>query len=589
MNYCLEKGHMSLTHAPVKKRILRGLSFAIVCFLSTELLLAAPSRGGSGYASVYTDELDSGAQSTPCAAKCSPSAWGWKKVVVVGATTVGAVALTAVGALFGSRLIEGLQSKSSMGGALEFSDRTVRCQDIANGNVDFSFLPYDKTCELDRYYETFEQACLKFAPDQKGEICGVAFVKKGEQKAVKIASENLLAAMNKQLAAASLSGYQDYGLALPLDDLMKQQSSLESLEFMAGLIDAALKGSDRQMLFFQYKGRVFGVSDGGEFKRLLSDLGNGKITEPDEPLSPSTARPDIGPVAPSPSGDFRIDMTIDPNTPTNQVNAYKQAVKAWEKIIIGHEQINGHFTLALTVAPARLNQRYGNGWGGVMANAFVHGCHHLTSAAREGSIKTDEKKFIDLGFDQTGRVWVAGHEIGHLLIHQATSHDAWLVDKWRNHVQWDESYREGYCVTDHYFAEGMDGSGYDYFTGSKTIQYFNNFAEQKSWGKNFFQYGVPVRKDGHPAGRHIDSLASEGGIFGDPKAAYIEEYLLHMLEDIGYRVNWNAPRSLVSQAHRAYYYNRNTAEGSVFDTVLREPDWQPYVLRGAVHREWRGE
>ena len=32
MNYCLEKGHMSLTHAPVKKRILRGLSFAIVCF-----------------------------------------------------------------------------------------------------------------------------------------------------------------------------------------------------------------------------------------------------------------------------------------------------------------------------------------------------------------------------------------------------------------------------------------------------------------------------------------------------------------------------------------------------------------------------
>lgn len=591
MNHCLEKGHMSLTHAPVKKRILRGLSFAIVCFLSTELLLAAPSRRGVAYTGVYGGDAGSGQQSTPCAGKCSPSAWGWKKVVVAGATTVGAVALTALGALFGPQLIGGSQSKSSMDGALAFSNRTIRCQDIAKGNVDLTALSYGNTCALDQYHETFKQACLQFEPGEKGEICGLTFVKKGEQEAVKSAREDLLAAMNKQIAKGSLSGYQDYGLALQLDDLMQQESSLGSLEFMADLIDVFLKGSDSQMLFFQYKERVFGVSDGGEFKRLLSDLGNGSIKNPDEPLSPSTVRPDIDPVAPSPSGHFRFDMTTHPNTPANQVNAYKQAAEGWEKIITGHEKINGPFTLALTVAPARLNspETYGKGWGGVMANAFVHGCHHQTSAARDGSIKTDEEKFKDLGFDQTGRVWVAAHEIGHILIHQATSHGAWLLDEWRNPVQRDNSHQEGRCVTDHYFAKGADGSRYDYFTGPKTVQYFNNLAERKGWGKNFFQHGVPIRKDGHPAGEYIDPLASEGGIFGDPKAAYIEEYLLYMLEDIRYTVNWDALRSLVSQEHRAYYYNRHTAEGSMFDIVLKEPTWQSSIVRGVQHKKWRGE
>ena len=589
MNYCLEKGHMSLTHAPVKKKILRRLSFAIVCFLSTELLLAAPLRRGE-YATVYNCD-DAGQQSTHCAAKCSPSAWGWKKRVVVGAITVGTAALTAVCALFGPPLIGGLQSKSSMGGALQFSNHTIRCQDIAKGNVDFSFLPYGNTCALDQYHETLEQACLKFEPGDRGEICGLTFVKKGEQEAVKSDSEALLAAMNKQIAEGSLSGYQDYGLAISLDDLMKQESSFESLNFMAALIDIALKGSDSRMLFFQYKGRVFGVSDGEEFKHLLSDLGNGSIKNPNEPLSPSTVRPDIDPVAPSPSGHFSFDMTIHPNTPANQVNAYKQATEVWGKIITGHEKINRPFTLAFTLAPARLNspEKYGPGRGGLMANALVHGCHHQTSAARDGSIKTDEEKFQDLSFDQTGRVWVAAHEIGHKMIHQAVSHDAWELDEWRNPVQRDNSHQEGRCVTDHYFVKGADGSGYDYFIGPKTIQYFDNLAEQKGWGKNFFQHGVPIRKDGHPAGQYIDSLASEGGIFGNPKAPYIEEYLLYMLEDIGYTVNWNAPRSLVSQEHRAYHYNRHTDEGSVFDVVLREPTWQSSIVRGVQHQRWRGE
>jgi hypothetical protein len=437
-------------------------------------------------------------------------------------------------------------------------------------------------------------ACLKYGSGDEGQACGLSFVKEGEQEVAKIDSEFFLKAINQQIAERAVSGYQDYGLALPLDNLVQQEDT--SLELLTGLIDVALKGSDNQMLFFQYKGRVFGVSDSEEFKRLLSDLRNGSIKNPDEPLSPPTTRPDTDPVDPPTSGHFRFDMTIHANTPASQVEAYKKAAEGWEKIITGHEKINGSFSLKLTVAPERLNppETYDQGWGGVMANAFVHGCHHQTSAARDGSIKTDEEMFKNLGLDQTGRVWVAGHEIGHLLIHQAISHDAWWLDKWRNPRQWNDDYEEGYCVTDHYFRSGTDGTGYDYFIGPKTVAYFNALAERKGWSKDYFRNGVSIRKDGHPAGPHIDRLAPERGIFGDPKAAQIEEYLLYMLEDIGYTVNWNAPRSLVSQEHSAYYYNSHTSGTSHFDVVLTAPDfqntaWQGHVVRGAYHQNFRGK
>ncbi|MEH0002504.1 MAG: hypothetical protein V6Z78_02920 [Holosporaceae bacterium] len=106
---------------------------------------------------------------------------------------------------------------------MAFSSGKIQCQDIARGDVHFSALPSGNTCQLGTYESVLQEACLKYQSGGEGQACGLSFVKEGEQEVEKIDSEFFLTAMNQQIAARAVSGYQDYGLALPLDNLVQQE------------------------------------------------------------------------------------------------------------------------------------------------------------------------------------------------------------------------------------------------------------------------------------------------------------------------------------------------------------------------------
>ncbi|MEH0002305.1 MAG: hypothetical protein V6Z78_01855 [Holosporaceae bacterium] len=238
---------------------------------------------------------------------------------------------------------------------------------------------------------------------------------------------------------------------------------------------------------------------------------------------------------------FNINLRLQPMSQM-QSQAIQKAADMWQKIITGHES-GRDIRLTIDVKEGYLNQDYANP-GGTLGAAGIERCYQNTAATQSGSITLDDLKQQSFSDYWNGGTpfSTAAHEIGHLLLPLAKIPGPFQVLPNGQQIPANPLTA---CQTSHYFQSG-NGRGDDLFTGPKTIAYFQKLATQRDLDPSRFNAGVPI-SGGHPSSNTIDQLAHESGFFGNPSGTPLEEYILHMLEDVGYCIDWNAAKPYMHQ------------------------------------------
>ena len=256
--------------------------------------------------------------------------------------------------------------------------------------------------------------------------------------------------------------------------------------------------------------------------------------------------PQEGP-APHPPADnlcpssFTLDLRRQ-HMSAMQSQAIQKAANMWQKVITGY-QSGQDIRLTIDCTEGDLNQ-HNNGPSKTLGMAGIDSCHPNTAATQHGSITLDDRaqqSFSDYWSGGTS-FSAAAHEIGHLLLPLAK-----IPGPFRSlpNGQAVPSDPRTACQTSHYF-QSTNNRGDGLFTGPKTIAYFQKLATARGLDPNRFNAGVPI-SGGHPSSDIIDYLAHESGFFGNPPGTPLEEYILHMLEDVGYCIDWNAAKPYMHQ------------------------------------------